>query len=155
MCLVTLRQGHRAERWRRGTGHHLQLSPLHSSWSDPKGWLKTGDEFAGSHEEDIIGIGRGEAADPLRSCSMAGSGKRTRKSAIPLALPLRCLSVPSNAPRNRSHFPYFSGALESLVIRTSAKCRDPKFATESFDGPGNACYQLTRPEGSSVPGSQG
>ena len=41
--------------------------------------------------------------DPLQSCSVAVSGKRERKSASPLTLPLRYSSVQSNAVRNSSH----------------------------------------------------
>ena len=41
--------------------------------------------------------------DPLRSHSVASSGKRDRKSAFPLALPLRYSRVSSNAVRNSSH----------------------------------------------------
>ena len=41
--------------------------------------------------------------DPVRSCSVAGTGKRDRKSAFLLALPLRYSRVWSNAVRNSSH----------------------------------------------------
>ena len=63
--------------------------------------------------------------DPLRSCSVAVSSNRDRKSAFPLALPLRYLC--SNSVRNSSHrwtralwsptLPMLSSALWSLYIR--------------------------------------
>ena len=41
--------------------------------------------------------------DPMLSWSVAGSGKRDRKSSFPLALPLRHSRMQSNAMRNSSH----------------------------------------------------
>ena len=66
--------------------------------------------------------------EPLRSCFVAGSGMRDRKSALPFALHFRYSRVYSNAMRNSSHLwtralwfptlPMLSRALWSIISGT-------------------------------------
>ena len=56
----------------------------------------------------------------LRSCSVAGSGKRDRKSVFPLALPLRYSRVCSNVARNPSHHCIRSSWSPTLRMLSSA-----------------------------------
>jgi len=99
--------------------------------SPPKPTPGVGEERVMSPQARIRNISSSSAGvrlqAPLRSCSVAGSGKRDRKSAFPLALPLRYLSMKSNAVRNSSHrwtrglwsptLPMLSSALWSEKMR--------------------------------------
>ena len=81
--------------------------------------------------------------DPLRSCFVAGSGKRDRKSALPFALPF-VLDCVVERGEELSHLdsdvvvPHFAYAFQGLVVGQYAELGTPKRAAKAFESPSDA-----------------
>ena len=90
--------------------------------------------------------------DPLRSCSVAGSDKRDRKSVLPFALPLRYSSVVVERGEELETsldsgvmVPHVVYGFQGLVVGEFAELGAPKIAAKAFESPNDpAGLQIKR-----------
>ena len=78
-------------------------------------------------------------SDPLRFCSVAGFGKRDKKSVFPLALPLRYARAVERGEKleppldPRIVVSQLDDAFDSIVVRIYAKLHTRKVSSMVFD----------------------